>query len=192
MGRPRTFDESEILEKAANLFWEKGYANTSVQDLVDHLGINRASLYNVYPDKDALYREALARYQKVSQQTVREVFQEHPDIRKGLETLFISSAQLSDAQPVGCMMVNCTVERALEDDSIFHFLRRNKNAFLRVMKEYLKSGVETGQLSPTLDLEAVSRYLYVFYNGLNVDLKLKPRKDQVRQMIALALKVLDA
>jgi TetR/AcrR family transcriptional repressor of nem operon len=191
MGRPRTFDESDILEKAANLFWEKGYAGTSVQDLVDHLGISRASLYNVYADKDALYMEALSRYQKVSQQAVREVFQNHPDVRKGLETLFMGSAQVSDKHPAGCMMVNCTVERALEDEGIFSFLRKNKKAFLKVMKEYLASGVASGQLSSTLDLDAVAGYLYVFYNGLNVDLKLKPAKEKVRQMIGLALRVLE-
>ncbi len=191
MGRPRTFDESEILEKAANLFWEKGYANTSVQDLVNHLGINRASLYNVYPDKEALYREALVRYQKVSQQAVREVFQDHPDIRKGLETLFLGSAQVPEDQPTGCMIVNCTVERAREDPSIFTFLRKNKQAFLEVIKEYLASGVASGQLSESLDLDAVARYLYVFYNGLNVDIKLRPGKGQVHEMIRLALRVLD-
>lgn len=191
MGRPRTFDESEILEKAAHLFWEKGYANTSVQDLVDHLGINRASLYNVYADKDALYMEALSRYQKVSQQTVREVFQNHPDVRKGLEALFMSSAQISAGHPAGCMMVNCTVERAREDDTIFTFLRKNKRAFLQVMKDYLKSGVESGQLSGGLDPDAAARYLFVFYSGLNVDMKLKPRKAHVREMIRFALRVLD-
>lgn len=51
MGRNKEFDEDELLEKAVNLFWQKGYNATSAQDLVDALGINRSSLYNTYTDK---------------------------------------------------------------------------------------------------------------------------------------------
>ncbi len=48
MPRVKLFDESEVLNKATNLFWKKGYHATSIQDLVNHLGINRGSLYDTY------------------------------------------------------------------------------------------------------------------------------------------------
>ncbi|MEM6816141.1 MAG: helix-turn-helix domain-containing protein, partial [Bacteroidota bacterium] len=44
MPRVKLFDEYEVLDKAVNLFWRKGYYATSIQDLVDYLGVNRASL----------------------------------------------------------------------------------------------------------------------------------------------------
>ena len=46
MARPKKFNEEETLHKAMNLFWEKGYNGTSMQDLINGLGINRASLYD--------------------------------------------------------------------------------------------------------------------------------------------------
>jgi TetR/AcrR family transcriptional repressor of nem operon len=54
MPRVKLFDENEVLNKAMNLFWKQGYSATSIQDLVSHLGINRASLYDTYGDKEKL------------------------------------------------------------------------------------------------------------------------------------------
>lgn len=52
MPRVKKFDEKEVLEKAMELFWIQGYHATSIQDLVDHLGINRASLYDTYGERN--------------------------------------------------------------------------------------------------------------------------------------------
>src|SRR5690606_2006768 len=62
MGRELTFDRDEKLKQAMRLFWAKGYEATSMQELVDALGINRFSLYDTYGDKRTLFLEALERY----------------------------------------------------------------------------------------------------------------------------------
>lgn len=62
MARPLAFDPDTKLHQAMKLFWQKGYANTSITDITDNLGINRFSLYNTFGDKDALYQKALAHY----------------------------------------------------------------------------------------------------------------------------------
>ena len=59
MARTKDFDEGEILNKAVTLFWHKGYNGTSMQELVDALGISRSSLYDTYVDKHTLYVKAL-------------------------------------------------------------------------------------------------------------------------------------
>ena len=51
VARPKSFDQDRILEQAMHLFWEKGFEATSIQDLVDHLGVNRQSLYDTFGDK---------------------------------------------------------------------------------------------------------------------------------------------
>lgn len=62
MARKCNFDREEKLHQAMTLFWQKGYANTAISDLVEHLQINRFSLYNAFGDKQKLYYEALDRY----------------------------------------------------------------------------------------------------------------------------------
>ncbi len=66
MARTKDFDEQEVLKKAVCLFWNKGYNATSMQDLVDQLGISRSSLYDTYGDKHTLYLKALEEYQQTN------------------------------------------------------------------------------------------------------------------------------
>src|SRR4051794_17691191 len=62
MGRPRTFDESEILRRAREPFWDHGYAATSVEQLTEATGLQRSSLYGVFGDKHDLFRGPFAKY----------------------------------------------------------------------------------------------------------------------------------
>src|ERR1700742_4512892 len=59
MARPREFDETAVLDKAMQFFWERGYEATSVRDLAGTMGITGASLYNSFGDKRSLDRQAL-------------------------------------------------------------------------------------------------------------------------------------
>ena len=58
MAGVRQFDEQQAFEKSIELFWRKGYADTSMQDIADATGIQRGSLYNAYGGKDALFLRA--------------------------------------------------------------------------------------------------------------------------------------
>src|ERR1700743_1113257 len=73
MARTKDFDENEVLQKAMNLFWYKGYNGTSMQDLVDGLGISRSSLYDTFGDKHALFMRALENYQVITSQNLRAI-----------------------------------------------------------------------------------------------------------------------
>jgi TetR/AcrR family transcriptional regulator, transcriptional repressor for nem operon len=64
MARNKAFDPQEKLEKAQELFLEKGYSATSMQDLVDGMQLNRASIYDTYGDKYALFQQCLENYAK--------------------------------------------------------------------------------------------------------------------------------
>ncbi|HRV92857.1 MAG TPA: helix-turn-helix domain-containing protein, partial [Anaerolineae bacterium] len=59
MARPREFDENEVLDKAMDLFWQKGYEATSIQELLTAMGISRGSLYDAFGDKHALFLAVL-------------------------------------------------------------------------------------------------------------------------------------
>ena len=65
MARPKEFDRDEALERALNLFREKGYEATSVGELVNAMGVQRQSLYDTFGDKHGLFRAALERYSQM-------------------------------------------------------------------------------------------------------------------------------
>ena len=65
MVRTKQFDKHGALDEAMQLFWERGYHATSIQDLVDRLGVNRQSLYDTFGGKDQLFLSALERYREI-------------------------------------------------------------------------------------------------------------------------------
>ena len=73
MARTKDFDENEVLTKAMNLFWSRGYNATSMEDLVSGLGISRSSLYDTYTDKHTLFIKALENYQQIGYAKIQEM-----------------------------------------------------------------------------------------------------------------------
>ncbi|MCP6423679.1 TetR/AcrR family transcriptional regulator, partial [Klebsiella pneumoniae] len=61
--RTKEFETDEIADAAMQVFWRRGYAATSVQDLVDGTGLSRSSLYSTFQNKQGLYQKALQRYE---------------------------------------------------------------------------------------------------------------------------------
>src|SRR5271170_5319725 len=62
MGRKRLFSRESVLDKAIPVFWAKGYADTSLQDLEQATGVNKSGLYTEFKDKEDLFLASLERY----------------------------------------------------------------------------------------------------------------------------------
>src|SRR5206468_5468727 len=102
-GRPCEFDKDKVLERALQVFWQKGYEGTSLSDLTRAMGINRPSLYAAFGNKEALFQKALDRYAGGPASYVREALNE-PTARAVAERLLHESAevQTDPRYPPGC------------------------------------------------------------------------------------------
>jgi len=111
-GRPRLFDEDAALERALELFWERGLAATSLDDLAAAMGMRRPSLANAFGDKQALYRLALARFAERARAGAAAAFAE-PELAAALERFYLAALDLYCAREpaAGCMVV-CTAPAA--------------------------------------------------------------------------------
>src|SRR6266404_2363210 len=94
LGRPRAFDIEKTLERALQVFWEKGYEGSSLSDLTEAMGINRPSLYAAFGNKEALFRKALDRYVEKTRAFVRDAINE-PTARGVAERLLRSPADMA-------------------------------------------------------------------------------------------------
>ena len=107
MARPKEFDRDQALHKAMEVFWSRGYEAASIRDLVEHMGINRQSLYDTFGDKHALYLQALDRYQEVETRKVFELLERTPSVKKALRQLFgaVVKGALCKGPRRGCLWV---------------------------------------------------------------------------------------
>ncbi|MBJ9991938.1 MULTISPECIES: TetR/AcrR family transcriptional regulator [unclassified Paenibacillus] len=113
MGRHKEFDQEKAVDQALDLFWEKGYESTSIQDLCDHLGIHRGSLYDTFGDKHELFLACLDRFSARTDENYNYILKEDSDSPKEqLERYFsrVMDVSLSNAaRGRGCLMTNTTL-----------------------------------------------------------------------------------
>ncbi len=193
MPRVKLFDEQEVLTKAMNLFWKQGYAATSVQDLVKHLGINRASLYDTFGDKEQLFKKSFELYRKNNIEGIKQFFENQENIREGFARLFENAIReaIQDQDRKGCFVVNTTTELVPNDESIAEVLENNKSDFESIFLEYLQKGKDARQITTNKDLRSIAALFYTLYNGLRVVSKVQPDERNLSDTVQVALSLLD-
>ncbi len=193
MARIKQFDEEVVLKKAIQLFWSKGYHATSMQDLVDNLGINRASLYSAFGGKRELFGKAILYYQQESHEKVRAFFDGFASIKEAFRQFFTSGIAdaVGSSMGKGCFIVNTTTELLPADPSIQPFLKNNKEILKNIFLQYLQKGVAQGEISADKDLPAIASMLFMLNNGLNVVAKIDQDPTSLTATVAVALSVLD-
>lgn len=193
MPRTKQFVPNEVLKEALNLFWEQGYHATSIQDLIDHLGINRASLYDTFGGKQMLYKSAVKRYLEMNTETLERTLAKYPSAKEGLLHLFYQNIDnlLSESQPKGCFLVNATTELLPGNKEMNTIISANREKFQTIFYNYLKHSEEIGKLPRGKDLSGIASMIYMLYSGLNVIIKTKPEAELLKRTFDAALTVLD-
>ena len=190
MARTKEFDKAEVLEKAKQLFWKQGFHATTVQNLVDHLGINRASIYNTFGGKNELYEAAFKSYREENFNFLKSRLSNSKNIRKDLTTLFkdIVSTSILDEDRKGCFVVNCTTEYLPIHNNILADLNDNQKCFQNLVSEVLQRGIDNGEFDDNMNVKDISSYLFTFLSGLQISSKVKPKKAELFRLVDLAFK----
>ncbi len=193
MPRAKQFKESEILEKAMELFWEKGFHATSMQNLVTHLGINRASLYDTFGGKEELFNKAFGEYRKTTQEMLKKLFEQEESVRQGFTMLFDKAIDesITDEARKGCFVVNTTTELIPGDETIRQVLNTNKSEVENLFVSYIQKGIDKGEFSPSKDAQSIGHMLYTLYSGLRVVAKVDSNPNKLKALVNVALSVLD-
>ena len=193
MARPRKFDETAVLEKAMLLFWKKGYFDTSVDDLVQTLGLNRASLYNTFGGKKNLFARALELYSCRNLEGMNHFLEDQENVKLALRQVFekVITDDLADADCKGCFVVNTTGELLPEENSFEAPLKAHKQSFEASFQSLLQRGIDSGQIAPNKDIAMLSSLLYTTITGLRVNGKFKAPLAESMKMVDAILGLLD-
>ena len=188
MARPREFNREQVLERAMQVFWSKGYTATSMRDLTDAMGLSKSSLYDTFGSKHDLFLESIDYYRDNVSAQVRSV----ADLEKPADQVIL--AVLSRAvdrilEPNGrrgCFLNNCAVEVGPTDEEAAERCR----AGLRLMEETFLRLVRRAQLegsiSPTRDAVSLARYLTSTVNGIMVMGKANPDRAMLEDIVRVA------
>src|SRR5258707_13470760 len=117
MARQKEFDRDVALDRGMTAFWSRGYAATSIEYLVAHMGIQRGSLYATFGDKRSLFLSALGRYQRVVTRELLAALEAPGSGFAAIRRFFQLRVEgsLDRRRPPGCLVTNSAVELAPRD-----------------------------------------------------------------------------
>ncbi len=193
MARTKDFDENEVLTKAIQLFWHKGYNATSMQDLVDALGISRSSLYDTYTDKHTLFLKALESYQRTGNAKINEIVAQSVSSKDTIVKLMelATNELVGDKQQKGCFMVNAEVEVAPHDNDVSKLVCQNEQQMETAFFQVIKKGQESGEIKNTQDALVLAKFIFNAVKGMQVTAKSSPDATSFGNIIRLTVAVLD-
>ncbi|WP_343518779.1 TetR/AcrR family transcriptional regulator [Sphingomonas sp.] len=169
-GRPRGFDRDAALERAMRLFWRKTYDGTSLADLTDAMGINAPSLYAAFGSKDALFREAVARYADQDSTGIWCALRDAPDVDAAVEGFLAATAQAyaDPDNPPGCLIVLGAQHDADEAHPAHRELRDRRRHNLDELAARLSRAVAAGELPSGFDVAGAAAFLLSVQTGMSI------------------------
>ena len=187
-GRPRAFDEEQVLDVAMRLFWDHGFDGTSMSDLTEAMGINRRSVYAAFGNKEALFRKALDLYEREKLAYVGEALAA-PTSRQVAERLLHGALamQTSECQPKGCLRVISSVTCGMEAESVRADLLARRASSHRAICQRMEQAKADGDLPPEADAEALCNYLVAILQGMSVQAGSGASKQQLETLVETSL-----
>lgn len=193
MARPKEFDPDQALDRAVELFWSKGYEATSIQDLVEALGINRSSLYGTFGDKHALYLAAIDRYCRDVVDPSAGQLDEAAAPLEAIRNLFLAIPNLAARRGKrGCLLCNAAVERAPLDPDVKAEVSGGFGRLGTAFRRALDRARAAGGLENGADSAALADYLLSGYVGMIVLAKAGRKPAQLRRTAELILAPVEA
>ncbi|MFJ5638817.1 TetR/AcrR family transcriptional regulator [Streptomyces sp. NPDC093223] len=194
MARTKEFDPDAALRSALELFWRRGYEATSMADLVEHLGIGRASLYATFGSKHDLYLKALERYQEDRlPPLLRDLSRPGPALPavRALIRQYAAESAADDLRLRGCLVTNTAAELAPRDPAAARSVERDWDRVETGLHMALARAVAQDELPAGRDPLALARTLLVLLQGLRVVGKASTDPGRVRDAAEQVLTLLD-
>jgi AcrR family transcriptional regulator len=180
-GRPREFDIDAALETAMRVFWRKGYEPTTMSDLVEAIGINRASLYAAFGDKEALFLRVLERYREAFAKRPVAALTEIADPRAAVATFLERTAEhlANERLPRGCLVANSILESPHGSERINRTVVGGIADLEGVIYQTLLRGQVQRQIGPDMDCRALARFYVGVAQGMALIAKVSPDRSAI-------------
>lgn len=189
MPRAPRYKKDETLDRALHHFWQNGYLNTSIEDLVEATGVQRYGLYQHFGSKHDLFLAALRRYEEVYiAHRLRDLEIEGAGI-EAIESVINNLATFADSPlgRFGCLLCNTAVELGGRDETVdtevTRYATRLRNAFQRA----ITTAQDNSEIESSADPDTLADFLAGVVIGACVYARTQAQKGAVRAMLETAI-----
>ena len=169
-GRPRAFDRDAALAAALRVFWTHGYEGASLAALTAAMRINRPSLYAAFGNKQALFSEALALYERQEGAPLDRLIDEAPTARAAIEASLHHNARAyaREGFPRGCLIVLSLMVGTPESEAVRDLLAARRRAGEDAFAARIARGQREGDVDPTADPQRLAAFYTAVLQGMSV------------------------
>ncbi|WP_211455723.1 TetR/AcrR family transcriptional regulator [Comamonas sp. PE63] len=192
-GRPREFDRDQALERAMLAFWQRGYEGTSMADLVQAMGIASARIYAAFGSKQALFREAIQRYESGAGCFADRALAEESLVREAISRMLRDAATTytEPSRPQGCMVVMAATNFAQENEEVAAWLAVHRRQRTQSIINRLQRAMDEGELRQDTDVQALGDFYATQLHGISVQARDGISRSRLLAAAAAAIGVLD-
>ena len=190
VGPTKQFNQDEALQSALDIFWAKGFEATSMQELVNAMGVNRASMYQTYGNKSELYSAAIDRYTESSLQYIRALLEAPTSPMGNLQQLFNQLIEVSFNKMCGCFVGNTAAELGPHNVAVAEKIRNFWTQFEDIISNTLERAIEHNELQLNTDTIKLASFVNSTLQGLLIKSKASVDKGTLKSDIDLLFKLI--
>ena len=166
----KSFNEDTALEKAMQVFWEKGFEPASIADLLAGTGLNRGSLYNAFGGKQQLFVKALLKYDRDYRQAMLAKLEALDNPKKAITTFFdaIVAETVADQDHKGCFLFNTALEITTHDEKVNEIVTNGVREIEAFFRRSIEVGQARGDMPKGLDPQATAKALLALIVAIRV------------------------
>ncbi|KKL54187.1 hypothetical protein LCGC14_2267910 [marine sediment metagenome] len=193
MPRKKTFIPEQALDKAMYIFWEKGFDNTSLPDLLTTMGISRQSMYDTFGDKRKLFIQVMDRYEDNMKEAMAQLLTSHDTSLDAIKGHFRSTLATINLQPKrkACLMANTAMELAFKDEVIISKVKNYMEMYMKAFLHALAVAQKNNEISKSVNIEALAKYLTTNLHGLGIMAKCGATEDDLNDIIGVTFAILE-
>ncbi|QGQ97691.1 TetR/AcrR family transcriptional regulator [Paenibacillus psychroresistens] len=187
-GNFRTFDTDAALDRALEVFWERGYEGSSLTALTKAIGISRPSLYAAYGNKEELFQKVLDRYE-VGPMMFRTYALQEPTARAVAERLLHGTIEniINEKTPKGCLFVQAALSCGEESEDIRQELNLRRASTEKALNRRFEQAIIDGDLPTYINPDRLARYVTTVQHGLCVQATGGSTREELLEVVDMAM-----
>jgi len=191
-GRPKAFNEDEALQLAMNYFWEHGYDNTTLDNLLIVMGIKKSSFYHTFKSKEELFSRCLELYHRDVAKQLTALKNKIGPKETMLMLTQLTIKELQDTGKVkGCLLMNSGQECYNKYTDLSHQISLEFNSIQTLFIEFIKEAKQKGEITNTKEPKQISgRYMNTL-NGLVVSIQAGASQELIDDLVESLKEILE-
>lgn len=190
MARLVEFNEEEVIQKAMEVFWEKGYNGTSLRDLTEAMKINSSSLYNTIGDKHELFVRCVKLYVDLRKRDLQQRMAGNASALTILVEYIHSAVDVILNEGHSCMAVKTAFEVATNDQRVKDILKADSENAYQFLYSLIKKAIDNGEISNGEDAELLADYFISTWTGWYESYILHKDAGKIKRMAAYFIRQL--